>query len=197
MGALTTSGLHSPWKTSSSAAAMILWRCHRIALCGQNRISPTALLKTDASVWTPAWSLTHEVRSGASALSQVPADAPHLPHLRLPRLAWLLLCARARRPSTRQSPPFSTQRQHPALGPSPTVFQWETTSCILRLRRISSPDFFILTLHISTRLRNCRKMMVTAALKRFWSRGRSEAGGETSGATAVVVKPGVWTRLGE
>lgn len=39
--------------------------------------------------------------------------------------------------------------------------------------------------------------MVTAALKRFWSRGRGEAGGEASGATTVAVKPGVWTRLGE
>lgn len=37
--------------------------------------------------------------------------------------------------------------------------------------------------------------MVTAALKRFWSGGHGEAGGEAGGATTVAVKPGLWTRL--
>lgn len=37
--------------------------------------------------------------------------------------------------------------------------------------------------------------MVTAALKRFWSGGRGEAGAEAGGATTVAVKPGLWTRL--
>lgn len=52
-------------------------------------------------------------RNGTSAPSWVPSDAPHLPHLSLPKLAWLLLYARARRSTSLQSPPFSTQRQHP------------------------------------------------------------------------------------
>lgn len=95
-------------------------------------------------------------------------------------------------------------RAHPSphngnirLGPFPIVFLWETTSCILRLRRIYSPAFFIPTLCVSTRLRNRRETMVTAALKRFWSGGHGEAGGEAGGATTVAVKPGLWTRLSE
>ncbi|KAM5189998.1 mitochondrial import inner membrane translocase subunit Tim29 [Callospermophilus lateralis] len=38
--------------------------------------------------------------------------------------------------------------------------------------------------------------MATAALKRFWSRGRGE-GGVEAGNAAVAVKPGVWARLGD
>lgn len=38
--------------------------------------------------------------------------------------------------------------------------------------------------------------MAAAALKRFWSRGRSEMGGEASGAVTVAAKPGLWARLG-
>ncbi|EHB12944.1 hypothetical protein GW7_13285 [Heterocephalus glaber] len=36
--------------------------------------------------------------------------------------------------------------------------------------------------------------MATASLKRFWTRGRREAGGE--GTNAAPAKPGVWVRLG-
>uniref|UniRef100_A0A8D2JGJ9 Translocase of inner mitochondrial membrane 29 n=1 Tax=Sciurus vulgaris TaxID=55149 RepID=A0A8D2JGJ9_SCIVU len=38
--------------------------------------------------------------------------------------------------------------------------------------------------------------MITAALKRFWSRGRGEAGVEAGNASAAV-KPSVWARLGD
>lgn len=38
--------------------------------------------------------------------------------------------------------------------------------------------------------------MATAALRRFWSSGRSEAGGEESGSATVTAKPGMWARLG-
>ncbi|XP_008831768.1 mitochondrial import inner membrane translocase subunit Tim29 [Nannospalax galili] len=37
--------------------------------------------------------------------------------------------------------------------------------------------------------------MATAALKRFWSRGRGKTGGE-AGDAALAAKPGLWARLG-